>query len=58
MSTPIDTLRQDLRNVAAKGKLDVLAAVAGISTKRLRDIMEGKVAPTLVEMTTINMLKG
>lgn len=56
MTTPIETLREDLRQIDAKGKLSVLAAVSSISQKRLKEIMDGA-APTMFEMSTIQMLK-
>lgn len=53
----IEQLRQSLLAVREKGKLDVLAAVACINRQRLEDITDGKVAPTLLEMTTLEMLR-
>lgn len=53
----IEQLRQSLLAVRAKDKLGVLAAVACINRQRLEDITDGKVAPTLLEMTTLEMLR-
>jgi len=53
----IEQLRQSLLVVRAKGKLGVLAAAACINRQRLEDITDGKVVPTLFEMTTLEMLK-
>jgi len=51
-----DQIRKDLKNVQARGGLAVLAAVSGISQKRLKEIIAGS-EPTMIEASTINMLK-
>jgi hypothetical protein len=59
MTYTVTQLRQDLTRIDAKGKLSVLAAVSGISKGRLRQLMIGEGgAPTFMELTTIQMLKG
>ncbi len=53
----IDELRADLRNLEARGKLEVIAAVSGISKDRLLAIMAGKEEPTIQELRGIQMLR-
>jgi hypothetical protein len=52
----IKTLRADLASVKLRDGLQVLSAVSAIPVRRLQQIIDGA-APTVMEVTTINMLK-
>jgi len=60
MRNEIEILISNLKALEARreGNIGVLAAVAGISKNRLHDIMNEKVKPTLIEISTLQMLRG
>lgn len=51
-----EQLRVDLARLNGRDGLPVLAAVSGISKKRLTEILKGD-EPSFAEFSTINMLK-
>jgi hypothetical protein len=56
MNDQVQQVQQDLKRLQAMGKIEVLAAVAGISKARLKAIAAGAV-PTAIEINMITMLR-
>lgn len=53
----ISKIRADLLKLESRGKLEVLAAVAGIPIAQLVKIMRGQVTPSAFEVSMIEMMR-